>query len=374
MNNNIKYTSSEGSIPSLANISTLIIDEDSFSLSLLKECSALKSLHIKNTNREEINLKDIENALNLKNIFITDNKKLTKIIFPSVPNTILNTLNIVSNALHFIPQNLQYFHNLEYLSLEQNKIQGSISEIVNLPIKKLSLYSNQLTDIDPKIFSNSTLRDINLSGNKIKKIDYQDETKISNLEHLSLGDNELVFFDFSPLSTKVKNLNLAINNLTKIPGCIKHFKLLKKLSIGSNYSITHIPSWFSNPLLKIEEIHLGGLSNINFNTINGQLKDIVLLTASGSNLVEFPSGLLEMTNLKELTLNTNQIKYIPPKIIQLKQLEYISIMNNDLEDIPEVLYNMESLEGINLKYNEFSDATKKVIAARFEAKGIEYDL
>ena len=195
---------------------------------------------------------------------------------------------------------LRYMTNLEYLSLDFNRI-TDISPLAGLTnLRTLWIGVNEITDISP-LAGLTSLEFLSLGGNEIT--DISPLTGLINLETLWIGFNEIT--DISPLTglTNLEYLSLDVNEITDI-----------------------------SPLT--------GLTNLRSLGLDGNhITDITPLTG--------------LTNLRSLGLYGNHITDIAP-LAGLTNLEYLSLGGNEITDITP-LAGLANLESVGLSDNPIID-------------------
>lgn len=66
-----------------------------------------------------------------------------------------------------------------------------------------------------------------------------------------------------------------------------------------------------------------------------------------------PQAIRNLTQLRELKLDTNDLKVVPSDLACLFNLERLSLSNNNLKTLPEELSNLKSLKSLHLAKNAF---------------------
>ncbi|MFB2980633.1 leucine-rich repeat domain-containing protein [Microseira sp. BLCC-F43] len=72
----------------------------------------------------------------------------------------------------------------------------------------------------------------------------------------------------------------------------------------------------------------------------------------GNQLTEFPDAVLQLTNLKILSLASNQITEIPEAIAKLSNLTGLDLSRNQITEIPEAIAKLSNLTGLDLSRNQ----------------------
>jgi internalin A len=79
------------------------------------------------------------------------------------------------------------------------------------------------------------------------------------------------------------------------------------------------------------------------------------LNLSNTGLTKLPDYVLDMTQLKELNLSSNQMTgSLPAEIRKLKNLEKLNLSNNEMSGIPAEIGQLEKLQELDLSNNLFT--------------------
>ncbi|EOB06578.1 Lumican, partial [Anas platyrhynchos] len=219
-----------------------------------------------------------------------DNLKLKTI--PIVPSGI-KYLYLRNNMIEGIEENtfdnvtdLQWLI-LDHNHLENSKIKGRVfSKLKHL--KKLHINYNNLTEAVGPL--PKTLDDLQLSHNKITKVNPSALEGLANLTVIHLQNNQL---KADSISGAFKGLNsllyldLSFNRLTKLPTGLPHSLLMLYFD---NNQISNIPDEYFQGFKTLQYLRLSHNK----------------LTDSG-----IPGNVFNITSLVELDLSFNQLKSIP---------------------------------------------------------------
>jgi internalin A len=80
----------------------------------------------------------------------------------------------------------------------------------------------------------------------------------------------------------------------------------------------------------------------------------------GNQLTKFPDAVLQLTNLKILSLVKNQITSIPEAISQLSNLTQLDLSNNQITSIPEELGQLSNLTWLDLSNNQITSIPEAI--------------
>lgn len=253
-------------------------------------------------------------------------------------------LDLSQNGLKgSIPPEIGLLSGMEILVLGGNELSGAVPlEIGGLKLlKQLILSSNKLTSVPPEIGQMESLVDLSLNENALTEI----PSGIGQLKNL-------------------KDLNLSRNRLTAVPPEIGQMESLQSLSLGNNdLTSSSIPP------------EIGSLRNLRFlsigwNALNSipaaimELSDLHDLWLSSNQLSgEIPPGIGQMTGLRQLILQTNQLSgEIPPEIGRLKNLETLLLNVNQLSgEIPPEIAQLRSLQRLMLHQNQLTGSIPREI-------------
>jgi len=169
----------------------------------------------------------IEILTNLEYLYLQNNKIQKIENLDSLPN--LEYIYLNNNQIQKI-ENLETFPNLEILYLQNNKIQ-KIENLETLPnLKTLDLHNNQIQKIENlETFPN--LEILYLHNNKISRIENLET--LTNLEILYLHNNKISRIENLETLTNLKYLYLHNNKISRIEN-LETLTNLKYLYLSSN--------------------------------------------------------------------------------------------------------------------------------------------
>ncbi|KAJ3443699.1 leucine-rich repeat-containing protein [Anaeramoeba flamelloides] len=314
----------------------------------------------------------------------------------------LKKLDLRTNNIMKISKKISRCVKLQTLLLDRNNLSGLPSLRANTQLAELSLSENNFYRLDPQIYktnslvclrindnklfgiskllpNNSTLEKIqilNLCNNKIVAIDDNFFHQNSNLEQLSLENNNLISVPNSMFNLQfLQILKLSRNRLSELPS---NFGLLgsnlKQLDLSFN-SFTHFPIGITE-CKNLEQLRL--ISN-QINEIPHQIENctqLILLNLSSNKFKAFPIELFSLVNLSFLFLGNCLIDTIPDGIASLKKLEELNLNSNRITNISNDIGSLKALIKINLSNNQISKIPNEFfnLNSNYTDEGISVDL
>ena len=222
-------------------------------------------------------------------------------------------------------QDLKYFTGLGELKLYSLTKEIPFETIPELPaLNSLTLSGCSLTGgIFPKISSFSLMRELDLSNNKIEKL--EGISSLKNLEKLNVSGNNISDLRELEALPNLYFLNADENSIKDL-STISGLKKLTWLSIADN-RVSDL-----SPILGFQNLMYLDISKNNF-----------------TNLKQL-SGL---QSLKGLSCKENRMEDLLP-LAQLQNLEAIDFQNNRISDIT-ALKALKNLKSVNLSGNDIAD-------------------
>ncbi|MFV1009481.1 NEAT domain-containing protein [Bacillus cereus] len=246
---------------------------------------------------------------------------------------------------------LEYMTNLEYLTLEEVKLENMqfISKLRKL--KSLSITYGELEDIGP-LAKLEHIEFLTLRNNKIS-----DLSPLSQMKKIKLLDlNSNYIKNIKPLFTvkSLRTLTLANNQISNagLEG-IHQLKNLKKFEISNNglSNVEHI-----NGMNKLMELGLSKNELVDLTPLS-KLSGLQKLNLE-ENYISDITSLSQLTSLYDLKLGSNEIRDVRP-VQELGKRTYIDIQRQKIfldeasvdEEIQIPIYNFkgEPLQNINLQ-------------------------
>lgn len=300
------------------------------------EIFQLKNLKSLDLSKNKLTHLPVEiNALtNLSRLVLSSNL-LTDTSFCDFKNLHLRAIYLANNQLSTIPKTILDLPNLDYLDLDNNQIQKISREIARLKkmmwlrigsnllkklpkeignlsmLKRLDLSNNQLTTLPDSFLQLTNLNRLKLGGNKINALPESFEN-LSSLKELTIEISEE--FGGAFLKNTFKNLvelNIVGSKKASFPKAVLQLERLKYLKI-KGFDCRETQFSFSN----LPELRRLSFDNIKLNTLPNDIEKLVKLEQLyfyNATLKEFPTGILQLDNLRSLQANP---KLKPTKILR----------------------------------------------------------
>ncbi|KAG7522191.1 leucine-rich repeat serine serine/threonine-protein kinase 2 [Solea senegalensis] len=258
-----------------------------------------------------------------------------------------------NSLLEFPPALCQSLNSLTRLDLQGNQLQTLPMELLTLPsLGMLNISRNcvgPLLTVDPDVTCRS-LRQLNLSFNKITMFPYELGHALSQLEELLIEGNSISELCTPLQLPEIKLLDVSRNNVENISpdfliGCPK----LETFNGFMNKIcyLSHLPS-------KIMTLKLA--SN-NFTYVSEAILDLPILRSVDmrtNQIAVLPGpGLWASSNLKELMFSQNCISALDLSgpIHKWTRLEKLHLSDNKLSEIPPHIGLLEGLTSLDVSRN-----------------------
>ncbi|OCT64459.1 protein flightless-1 homolog [Xenopus laevis] len=245
----------------------------------------------------------------------------------------LSVLDLSHNQLSECPRELENAKNMLVLNLSHNSIDNIPNQLfINLTdLLYLDLSDNKLDSLPPQMRRLVHLQTLILNNNPLLHAQLRQLPAMTALETLHLRNTQRTQSNL-PTSlevlTNLSDVDLSMNELTRIPECLYTLPNLKRLNLSSN---------------QISEISL----------CIDQWAQLETLNLARNQLTSLPSAICKLAKLKKLYLNSNKLDFdgIPSGIGKLSNLEDFMAANNNLELIPESLCRCSKLRKLVLNKN-----------------------
>jgi Leucine-rich repeat (LRR) protein len=292
-------------------------------LSVLQRACACRSLSLRGMQLSRMDLSQypLESILIL-NLESSDLREMPKGLEKL---TCLTTLNVSSNKLRHVFDELCFLTRLVVLDLRNNAI-------VSLPLGLHSLTrlsgihvsNNLVTTITPLQWANSACTDILASNCRLQALPFVAGTLLRNVD-LS-GNSISGGLEWMSKWHQVAAINLSCNSLVQLCHSIRFVQCLESLDVSSN-KLAELPA----------EI--------------GTCKHLSVLLVSHNQLSEIPPEIFKLTKLSRLVINDNSIRALSPSIGALTRLRELQLACNCLKTLPMEIGYLHKLELFSIHGN-----------------------
>eukprot|EP00898_Chlorokybus_atmophyticus_P005213 jgi/Chlat1/5693/Chrsp38S05540 len=160
----------------------------------------------------------------------------------------LSELDLRSNALAELPEELADLKTLRVLRLNYNRLQrmpagGVLAALPKLQVLELS--GNHITELSDEVALLTGLRELDLSGNKLTQMP-EAITALENLTSLNLENNQLLSVPESLGSlSSLSRLDVSTNRLTSLPSSVGRLSSLTRIDLSTN-NLADVPPSLGN--------------------------------------------------------------------------------------------------------------------------------
>ncbi|KFB52891.1 AGAP006993-PA-like protein [Anopheles sinensis] len=242
----------------------------------------------------------------------------------------LTTLDLSSNTLTSISENIQNLADLTVLNLQDNAL-TSLPEGIGALTKltKLTISRNKLSELPESLFRLKELKFLNLSHNEFPEV------------HPNISD--LIMLE---------SLDISFNSINALPGGIGFLVRLQQLTLNNN-RLTELP----NDIVNLRNLHKLDLSKNDLKRlppVMGELRKLECLYVQHNDIDELPD-FTGCEALKELHISNNFIKTLPADFCEnLPQLKVLDLRDNKIERLPDEIALLASLTRLDLSNNTIS--------------------
>ena len=251
----------------------------------------------------------------------------------------LTTVNLSKNRLTIT--NLDILAEvlfLRELRLAENSLQGSFpTSLCNLhKLEILDLHDNGFTDIPEYIEELRSLRNLNISGNKLTSLPWRALSTMSSLTDLDASRNRLsgsLFPANVSTVTNLKTLSVASNSL-------------QSLATATTFALPNVQT------LDISLNRLKMLPNLaDWTSLN-------TMSAANNQLSEIPEGMTALQGLRTVDLSNNGVRFVDQAVGGMGGLKALNLEGNPLRMGEKRLLGM-STEDLKAELRARSGATKR---------------
>ncbi|KAG5880980.1 hypothetical protein JTB14_018709 [Gonioctena quinquepunctata] len=256
-------------------------------------------------------------------------------------------------------------------------------------LKEVYLSGNKIKDLSLGIFNSlSELRLLDLSRNQFESLGESSLSGATNLRKLNLSRNSLITFDDSVLDQNILELgyiDLSFNNISQLGIKNVHNKILEvDLSSNKISAIDFCVSGFIK--LKISRNELKSIRQVNCSDVDPKITDLDISFNQISKLSS--DTFINLTQLKRLSLAYNNISFLPTGLFSnlhslvvlnissndlkqffhgtfehLERLQILDLSNNKITGIKRYLHSLGNLTELNIQQNRISDLESEELIA-----------
>uniref|UniRef100_A0A182IS19 Disease resistance R13L4/SHOC-2-like LRR domain-containing protein n=1 Tax=Anopheles atroparvus TaxID=41427 RepID=A0A182IS19_ANOAO len=242
----------------------------------------------------------------------------------------LTTLDLSSNTLTTISENIQNLADLTVLNLQDNALTSLPNGIGALTkLTKLTISRNKLSELPESFFQLKELKHLNLAHNEFPEV------------HPNISD--LIMLE---------TLDFSFNSINALPGGIGFLVRLQQLTLNNN-RLTELP----NDIVNLRNLHKLDLSKNDLKLlppVMGELRKLECLYVQHNDIDELPD-FTGCEALKELHISNNFIKTLPADFCEnLPQLKVLDLRDNKIERLPDEIALLASLTRLDLSNNTIS--------------------
>jgi len=274
----------------------------------------------------------------------------------------LVTLDCAKNDISSVPKNFKDLKSLQCADLSQNRFAHMPAMSYMSKLSTINLSKNCINEIGD-VNNLPSLVKFDLSSNKLEKLP-ENIGSLKNLDSFKANDNELTCLPSSlSLLKSIKTLDVSNNQISSIDNSMRRLCKLETLKVGGNQiEKLPVPFTFMRNLrnldlsenefhsfdensampktirkfkLKGNEIEKGRLSN----KMMHDLRMIVSLDLSSSNLEVLPEQACRLLHLRHLNLSCNKLNDLPAGVGRWLSILDIDVSHNRLRSLPRQVKN-----------------------------------
>ncbi|KAL3824628.1 hypothetical protein ACJIZ3_020657 [Penstemon smallii] len=296
----------------------------------------------------------------------------------------LQTLDLSNNKITGLPSDFWSLGSLKNLNLSFNRISGSLSSnIVNFGLlQNLDLSFNNLSlSIPESISSLGNLRVLNLSHNKFESKIPSGISRCRSLVSINLSANKLngsLPNDFGYAFPQLKFLNLAENEILGRESDFSGMKSVTYINISNNLFKGSVVDIFEGPLEVIDlsrNQFQGHIAKVNFSSTFNWSNLLYLDLSENQFSGEFFNDLSRARNLKHLNLAHNRFtkqKFL--KVDMLGNLVYMNLSRTNLIGrIPSNIPHLHSLRMLDLSQNHLSNHIPPIVNTNLKVLDLSHN-
>lgn len=286
----------------------------------------------------------------------------------------LDTLDLSDNELLDLPDDsLTQLGSLISLHLQKNAIStmGERALAGLSELQHLDLSYNHLASLPPELFTHTRqLRRLLLRNNSLNVLAPGLLEDLEELHTLDLASNELTSRwinreTFRGLS-RLALLDLSNNKLTRVDvRLFEDAKNLQLLDLSDNaIEIIAERAFFDLPDLQVLRLSRNKLSSIDINHFSGNLNGLRRLLLDANRLVHIhDKAFANITALHDLSLAGNVLERVPSVLKSLHLLRTLDLGDNQISTIDKTSFEgLDSLYGLRLVDNHIENVSRDALS------------
>ncbi|ELP89675.1 leucine-rich repeat containing protein, putative [Entamoeba invadens IP1] len=284
---------------------------------------------------------EISNLTNLKSIAFTD--CLLKDIPEEITHlTNLNSLVIVRSRLTKFPKFLRKLPNLYDIMITDSMMPKAEFTVDNC---ELMFERNRLEALN--CTANDSVASLKLKDNFLQRV--PNTADLKTIAELDLTNNVIYNVEQNRLHQDLKSLNLASNRISVFPEKGINYSHLLKLNLSNN-ALSQLPSSLFQYIPHLQHLQLALNNLVTLPTSLTQLNGLLELNISHNKFAEFPQDILKLKKLTNLFATCNYISDLPKNLSLLENLVVLDLGCNNLISADQVV-QLSNVKSLSLAFN-----------------------
>ncbi|EDR29643.1 leucine-rich repeat containing protein, putative [Entamoeba dispar SAW760] len=244
-------------------------------------------------------------------------------------------------------------HAKNLTEFPQEEVKKEIKTVVLIDVSM-----NRIQEIPSQINSIAKLQKFRGNDNMIKTLPSQ--INIPSLKTLDLSSNHLKRFCKSIKLTSLTEINLSINQITKIDDDFGSLHALRFMDLSIN-RIQSVPKHLSK-LTSLTFIDISNNLLTSFPTPLLELSSLIVLKVKENKITTIPNGMSKMSNLQILDISNNKIDKITPSLCKLTKLSVLDVSANPINEINDQIQNLTTIKEIDISYSPLKTLPKSFMS------------
>jgi len=183
---------------------------------------------------------------------------------------------------------------------------------------------------------------VDLSGLFLNSIDGIEVIARSKVQQVDLSNNFLTRVTYKIRDIKtLKSLDLSHNNLESIPDTIGELPNLEKLDMSFN-KLASLPEKLGQ-LRNLCRLNVGHNELVSIPETLGSCTKLRRLELDHNNLTSLPDSLGNLSQLGRLHVHENRLLSLPENLDKLNKLRVLTIRENKIKELPEIFKNHKAI-------------------------------